>query len=61
MAEDLATWEMDEERYLTLLGKLVGESEHLQNNPPDLVPTEDRGRICERRRVAVLLCRRRRC
>ena len=45
MAEDLATWEMDEERYLALLGKLVGESEHLQNNPPDLVPTEDRGKV----------------
>ena len=25
--------EMDEERYLGLLAKLIGEAEHLQNNP----------------------------
>lgn len=29
---------MDEERYVTLLTKLIGETRHLQNRPPDLVP-----------------------
>lgn len=33
--------EMKEDRFLDLLGKLIGESEHLQDNPPDLVPRED--------------------
>mmetsp|Transcript_2757 Transcript_2757/g.9694 ORF Transcript_2757/g.9694 Transcript_2757/m.9694 type:complete len:428 (-) Transcript_2757:165-1448(-) len=32
---------MNDERFLGLLGKLVGEAETLQDNPPDLVPRED--------------------
>mmetsp|Transcript_7438 Transcript_7438/g.20998 ORF Transcript_7438/g.20998 Transcript_7438/m.20998 type:complete len:452 (+) Transcript_7438:236-1591(+) len=32
----------DEAAFLQLLEKLIGESKHLQNSPPDLVPTEDR-------------------
>ena len=34
--------ELDEERYVELLSKLIGESEHVQNNPPKFVPTEDK-------------------
>lgn len=33
--------EMNEERFLGLLGKLIGEVETLQDNPPDLIPRED--------------------
>ena len=33
--------ELNEERYVTLLTKLIGEVEQLQNNPPALVPKED--------------------
>ena len=33
---------MNEGRFIDLLGKLIGESEHLQNNPSQgLVPRED--------------------
>lgn len=34
--------ELDDASFISLLSKLIGESKHLQNNPPDLVPTEDR-------------------
>lgn len=34
--------EMNEDRFLGILEKLIGESKWLQNNPPELVPTEDR-------------------
>ena len=30
------------QRYVGLLSKLIGETEHLQNNPPKFVPQEDR-------------------
>lgn len=34
--------EMNDERYLTLLAKLIGEAENLQNNPQQgLVPQEN--------------------
>ena len=33
--------ELDEDRFVALLTKLIGESEKLQNNPPRLVPKED--------------------
>ncbi|KAG2484765.1 hypothetical protein HYH03_016419 [Edaphochlamys debaryana] len=33
---------LDETRFVDLLGKLIGESRHLQNNPPEFVPCEDR-------------------
>lgn len=32
----------DKERFLKLLSNLIGETEHLQNNPPTFVPKEDR-------------------
>lgn len=38
----LDTLELDTPKFLALLGKLLGESKHLQNNPPELVPVEDR-------------------
>eukprot|EP00882_Tetradesmus_deserticola_P002404 GHRQ01002563.1.p1 GENE.GHRQ01002563.1~~GHRQ01002563.1.p1 ORF type:complete len:440 (+),score=207.27 GHRQ01002563.1:231-1550(+) len=38
----LEKFEFDKERFVTLLGKLVGEAKYLQNNPPELVPVEDR-------------------
>ncbi|KAL8489188.1 hypothetical protein ACS0TY_025184 [Phlomoides rotata] len=34
--------DLDKDSYVSLLSKLIGESEHLQNNPPDLIPEEDR-------------------
>ncbi len=34
--------ELNSERYLTLLTKLIGETEHLQNNPPKFIPKEDK-------------------
>lgn len=33
----LTSMEMNEERYLTLLAKLIGEAEHLQNNPAQVI------------------------
>jgi len=37
-----AIGEMDTEAFVSLLRKLIGESKYVQNNPPDLVPEEDR-------------------
>ena len=34
--------ELNSERYVELLRKLIGETEHLQNNPPRFIPEEDR-------------------
>ncbi|XP_078438481.1 peptidase M20/M25/M40 family protein [Wolffia australiana] len=34
--------ELDKEAFVALLGKLIGETRHVQNNPPELVPKEDR-------------------
>ena len=34
--------ELNSERYVQLLEKLIGETEFLQNNPPRFVPQEDR-------------------
>ncbi|XP_065914109.1 acetylornithine deacetylase-like [Dysidea avara] len=34
--------DFDEARYLKLLTNLIGETEHLQNNPPNFIPEEDR-------------------
>ncbi len=42
MASELSKVELDDAKFLDLLGKLIGESKHLQNNPPELVPVEDR-------------------
>ena len=30
--------EMNEERFVALLTKLIGEAKHVQNSPPELVP-----------------------
>ena len=42
MGRAVKAMEMDKEAFTLLLGKLIGEAEHLQNNPPELVPQEDR-------------------
>lgn len=42
MAGALADLSLDEPRFLDLLGRLIGEAKFLQNNPPELVPVEDR-------------------
>ncbi|EEF42427.1 acetylornithine deacetylase [Ricinus communis] len=34
--------ELDKESFVTLLRKIIGESKHVQNNPPELIPEEDR-------------------
>eukprot|EP00252_Welwitschia_mirabilis_P013968 TRINITY_DN30972_c0_g1_i1.p1 TRINITY_DN30972_c0_g1~~TRINITY_DN30972_c0_g1_i1.p1 ORF type:complete len:433 (+),score=88.49 TRINITY_DN30972_c0_g1_i1:206-1504(+) len=34
--------ELDTQSFVSLLGKLIGESKFVQNNPPDLIPEEDR-------------------
>ena len=34
--------DLPRDSYVPLLSKLIGESEHVQNNPPDLIPEEDR-------------------
>ena len=34
--------DLDKDRYVSLLEKLIGEVEFLQDNPPKFVPQEDR-------------------
>ena len=34
--------ELNKDRYVSLLEKLIGEVESLQNNPPKFVPQEDK-------------------
>lgn len=34
--------DLNKESFVTLLSKLIGESEYVQNNPPELIPEEDR-------------------
>ncbi|XP_068650441.1 acetylornithine deacetylase [Aristolochia californica] len=34
--------ELDRDSFVTLLGKIISEVKHVQNNPPELVPREDR-------------------
>ena len=34
--------ELNCERYLSLMDKLIGESRYVQNNPPKFVPEEDK-------------------
>lgn len=41
LKEALAGVELDEAVFVELLGKLIGEAEKLQNNPPDLIPQEN--------------------
>ena len=45
MAQTLDSYEMNEEKFLDLLTKLIGESKHLQNNPPTYVPEEKRAAL----------------
>ena len=33
---------LNKDSFVTLLSKLIGESKHVQNNPPELIPEEDR-------------------
>ncbi|XP_052209900.1 acetylornithine deacetylase [Diospyros lotus] len=37
-----ALGELDKDSFVTLLSKLIGESKYVQNNPPELIPEEDR-------------------
>ncbi|KAL0409337.1 UNVERIFIED_CONTAM: Acetylornithine deacetylase [Sesamum radiatum] len=37
-----ALGDLDKDSFVTLLSKLIGESKYVQNNPPDLIPEEDR-------------------
>ncbi|CAH9087650.1 unnamed protein product [Cuscuta europaea] len=37
-----ALGDLNKERFVSLLRKLIGESKHVQNNPPELIPEEDR-------------------
>jgi acetylornithine deacetylase len=41
-SHNINSLELNEESFLQLLEKLIGESKYLQNNPPELVPVEDR-------------------
>lgn len=34
--------DLNTQNFVTLLTKLIGESKYVQNNPPELVPEEDR-------------------
>ncbi|CAM8999877.1 unnamed protein product [Rhodiola kirilowii] len=34
--------DLNKESFVSLLGKLIGESKYVQNNPPELIPEEDR-------------------
>ncbi|KAL3834955.1 hypothetical protein ACJIZ3_009691 [Penstemon smallii] len=34
--------DLNKESFVTLLSKLIGESKYVQNNPPELIPEEDR-------------------
>lgn len=34
--------ELNKDSFVTLLSKLIGESKYVQNNPPELIPEEDR-------------------
>lgn len=52
----LAELQLDEGQFLDLLGKLIGESKYLQNNPPELVPVEDRGELTGSRPVLNTHC-----
>ena len=34
--------DLNKDSFVTLLKKLIGEAKYVQNNPPDLIPEEDR-------------------
>lgn len=34
--------DLNKDSFVNLLGKLIGESKYVQNNPPELIPEEDR-------------------
>ena len=38
----LTGFSLKKDRYVTLLEKLIGETEFLQDNPPKFVPQEDK-------------------
>ncbi|KAG5523883.1 hypothetical protein RHGRI_030769 [Rhododendron griersonianum] len=37
-----ALGDLNKDSFVSLLSKLIGESKHVQNNPPELIPEEDR-------------------
>jgi acetylornithine deacetylase len=40
-SSNILDWELDSESFIALLGKLIGETRHLQNQPPQYIPRED--------------------
>jgi acetylornithine deacetylase len=40
--------DLDESSFVDLLGNLINEAKYLQNNPPELVPCEDRGAMASK-------------
>lgn len=34
--------DLDKDSFVSLLSKLIGEAKYVQNNPPELIPEEDR-------------------
>ena len=47
--------DLDKDRYVSLLEKLIGEVEFLQDNPPKFVPQEDRYALITSPRVCIEL------
>ncbi|CAI5499020.1 unnamed protein product [Closterium sp. Naga37s-1] len=41
-SQAILDWQLDEDRFVGLLEKLINEARYLQNNPPECVPKEDR-------------------
>ncbi|EFJ21664.1 hypothetical protein SELMODRAFT_106336 [Selaginella moellendorffii] len=39
--EGVKALQLDDDAFIALLRKLIGEAKHLQNNPPELIPRED--------------------
>ena len=46
MTMSLSDFTLNHDRFVSLLTKLIGEAEHLQDNPPKFVPQEDRCVVC---------------
>lgn len=42
MGQSVKDLRLDNDRFVALLRNLIGEAKYLQNNPPQLVPEEDR-------------------
>ena len=48
--------DLDRDRYVSLLEKLIGEVEFLQDNPPKFVPQEDRYALITSPPVCIRVC-----